>query len=123
MRIAEKYKSIAGRYLEINMGGESIDDTSNLYADYLVSEGHTLEEILDNATVSTYRPKGGEGPIYKISDLCNDAMYELCVKLLTEEFEKAIKLDSGDFVDIDHEETDEEDPSTLHKRWLEDNME
>jgi hypothetical protein len=59
--------------IEIQLSGEDMSSWANhaywLGADTLVAEGDNLEQLIDDATISTTDQEGGEGKLVRLTDL------------------------------------------------------
>lgn len=61
-------------------------------ADAIVSEGDTLEELIENATVYTCDQDGASGPQIQVADL-NDRLFEHYADLIKDAYESQIETE------------------------------
>lgn len=71
--------------IDVQGWGEASSDGRWLNYDYLVACGDTLEELMDDASVSTSDQDGGEGWTVHIGDLPN-AEYAMAEALIFEQY-------------------------------------
>lgn len=66
-----------------------------LCLDTLVAEGSTLEELLENATISTADQDGGSGPIVSLYDLSDNLIAYLTLLVEHEYIKQRVDAEIG----------------------------